>query len=276
MRIQNIIPVSIRRFLGNWWYHQAALRKKKALLKKLQGKGTVCNICQWEGARFSDDPWHPGTVCPHCGSQVRHRMLTALLDGKSSFPELQEHPLFHGKTVLHFAPERQLRHRIEKASKKYISSDYDRGDIDLKLNMSAMPTVTDASFDVVIACDVLEHVPDDGAAMRELYRILKPNGIAIITAPQKDSPSATDEDPNITDPEQRLKKFGQCDHLRIYGDDLEERLTATGFQVTIINTASFSNTDSDRFVLAPPKHSSHPLATNNRRLYINIRPTSRI
>ncbi|HLB33143.1 MAG TPA: methyltransferase domain-containing protein [Chthoniobacterales bacterium] len=276
MRIQNILPLTIRRSLGNFWHQQTTTRNKRRLLKKLQGKGTICNICQWEGARFGDDAWHPGTVCPHCGSQVRHRMLTAMLDGRSSFPELQEHSLLAGKTVLHFAPERQLRHRIEKASKKYISSDYDRGDIDLKLNMSAMPTIADTSFDVVIACDVLEHVPDDRAAMRELYRILKPNGIAIITAPQKDSPSTTDEDPSITDPEQRLKNFGQRDHLRIYGDDLKERLTATGFQVTIINTASFSTTDSDRFVLVPPKRSSHPLATNNRRLYINIRPTSRI
>jgi ubiquinone/menaquinone biosynthesis C-methylase UbiE len=41
----------------------------------------------------------------------------------------------------------------------------------------------DASFDRVIAAEVLEHIPDDMAAMREIVRVLKPGGLAAITVP---------------------------------------------------------------------------------------------
>ncbi|GAA3839059.1 class I SAM-dependent methyltransferase [Sphaerisporangium flaviroseum] len=46
----------------------------------------------------------------------------------------------------------------------------------------AMP-FPDASFDRVIAAEVLEHIPDDMAAMREIHRVLKPGGLAAITVP---------------------------------------------------------------------------------------------
>lgn len=41
----------------------------------------------------------------------------------------------------------------------------------------------DASFDRVIAAEVLEHIPDDMAAMREIVRVLKPGGRAAVTVP---------------------------------------------------------------------------------------------
>lgn len=41
----------------------------------------------------------------------------------------------------------------------------------------------DANFDVVLALDVLEHVPDHAAAMREIARVLKPGGIFVSTVP---------------------------------------------------------------------------------------------
>ncbi|MBP2703369.1 class I SAM-dependent methyltransferase [Microbispora sp. RL4-1S] len=41
----------------------------------------------------------------------------------------------------------------------------------------------DASFDRVIAAEVLEHIPDDMTAMREIVRVLKPGGRAAVTVP---------------------------------------------------------------------------------------------
>ncbi len=41
----------------------------------------------------------------------------------------------------------------------------------------------DAGFDVVLSCDVLEHVKDDELALREMCRVLRPDGYAIITVP---------------------------------------------------------------------------------------------
>lgn len=262
-----LLPKRLRFFLGNKYHDYKASSQKRKQLDSLKGYGVACNICSWKGRSFADDHWHRFTVCPNCGSQVRHRLLTAALDGKSSYPELLESRLLSNKDILHFAPERQLRDRIRKISRRHVTADYDRGDCDMKLDMSSMPTVGDSSFDAVIACDVLEHVPDDLAAMRELYRILRPGGIAILSVPQMDSPSVTDQDPSVVTEEEREKRFGQKDHVRMYGDDFITRLSATGFDVDVITDTNFKPEAVSLSVLRPPIRSSHPLATNERRIY---------
>jgi SAM-dependent methyltransferase len=47
---------------------------------------------------------------------------------------------------------------------------------------TAMP-FADGSFDVIIAAEVLEHIPADQAALREIARVLAPGGIAAVTVP---------------------------------------------------------------------------------------------
>jgi SAM-dependent methyltransferase len=267
MRLQDFIPLSIRKFLGNKWSALNSWTTKKTSLWNLRGNAVSCNVCNWHGKAFADDHWHPGTVCPNCGSQVRHRLLTATLDGRCHSKELAESVLIAGKDIIHFAPERQLRERIQASSKTYVTADYDRGDCDLKLDMSSMPSITDGTFDIAIACDVLEHVPDDLAAMRELYRILRGGGTAVLSIPQMDPPSVTDSDPLITDPSERERRFGQKDHVRMYGDDFTDRLCEAGFTVTTVTEKDFEPDDVLRLGLTPPIPSNKKLATNFRRLY---------
>jgi ubiquinone/menaquinone biosynthesis C-methylase UbiE len=94
----------------------------------------------------------------------------------------------------------------------------------------------DNSFDVVYCSHVLEHVPDDRKAMRELARVLKPTGWAILAVPIFNE--KTFEDPTITSPEERERVFRQSDHVRIYGRDFVDRLRESGFDVTVDRFAS--------------------------------------
>jgi SAM-dependent methyltransferase len=99
------------------------------------------------------------------------------------------------------------------------------------------------SFDVIFCSHVLEHIPDDRKAMRELCRVLKPGGWALFMVPLKEG--NTEEDPNCTDPRERERRFGQWDHVRIYGMDLVQRLEEAGNTVTVIAGPSLAETKQD-------------------------------
>ncbi len=87
------------------------------------------------------------------------------------------------------------------------------------------------SFDLILCSHVLEHVPDDRTAMKELFRVLAPGGMAILMVPIALERATTDEDPSVIDPHERIKRFGQFDHVRLYGRDYVDRLRAAGFEV---------------------------------------------
>jgi ubiquinone/menaquinone biosynthesis C-methylase UbiE len=89
----------------------------------------------------------------------------------------------------------------------------------------------DNCFDVIICSHVLEHVPDDRAAMREMYRVLRKGGWAAILVPTRTGQVKTFEDPGVVSPEERTRLFGQADHVRRYGQDVKNRLEEAGFAV---------------------------------------------
>ena len=62
---------------------------------------------------------------------------------------------------------------------------------ELLLSSAEQLCFIDNLFDVTLLIEVLEHIPDDTKAIREAYRVLKPGGIAIITAPNKRFPLET-------------------------------------------------------------------------------------
>jgi hypothetical protein len=223
-----------------------------------------CNVCGWEGRRFDSDEWHPFTICPNCRSQVRHRLMVGALADRD---DLSYARIIDGKTILHFAPEPVLQNVLADRAAKYVTADFLRDNVDLRLDISDMHPVGSNSFDVVVACDVLEHVPDDRRAMREIHRILSPNGYAILTVPQKDHSALTYEDSSLVTPAERERAFGQWDHLRIYGDDFVGMLESVGFQVAAINEANFPEQAVRRHVLFPPVLSQHALATNYRKVF---------
>lgn len=114
---------------------------------------------------------------------------------------------------------------------EYLSADLGSPHAMVKMDITATG-LADDSFDLIYCSHVLEHVRDDRAAMREMFRVLKRGGRALIMVPIKSG--ATLEDPALTDPAERERLYLQSDHLRLYGlEDLRERLAAQGFEVQV-------------------------------------------
>lgn len=110
----------------------------------------------------------------------------------------------------------------------YITADIESPLAKVKVDIHQIP-FPDQSFDVVLCNHVLEHVRDDRQAMREIARVLKPGGWAILQVPFF-SPvqEETVEDITIEDPRERERRFGQDDHVRKYGRDYVKRISSCG------------------------------------------------
>ncbi|MDQ2976130.1 MAG: class I SAM-dependent methyltransferase [Acidobacteriota bacterium] len=236
----------------------------RRMLWNLRGNAVQCPACEWHGSHFLEDLWHEGTICPKCQSDTRHRLLLASFQ---YLPEFSTNSFLAGKNILHVAPELQISHNLNKITRKYVTADLQRSDVDIKIDITRMPSIASESFDIVIACDVLEHVYEDSAVLAEFYRVLRKDGTAILTVPQSDHAATTYEDKSITSPQEREKAFGQWDHLRIYGADFVDRVRAAGFKPHVVDEDSFDESVVERLVLRPPQLSSHPLATNYRRVF---------
>lgn len=166
-------------------------------------------------------------LCPDSLSLERHRLLWLYLQRKTNFFQA---PL----KVLHIAPEICFLKKFEKLSnlQEYITADLESPWAKVKMDIHRMPFADD-SFDVVFCNHVLEHVTDDLQALREIRRVLKQGGWAILQSPLDWNLPKTYEDKSITSPQEREKAFGQSDHLRLYGRDYAERIASVGFRVVV-------------------------------------------
>ncbi len=133
--------------------------------------------------------------------------------------------------VLHFAPEQEFYKRFKKQTNiKYTTTDLLSPLADVKADICNLP-FQDNHYDVILCNHVLEHIPNDTKAMQELYRVLKPGGMAILQIPQDLSRATTFSDDSIVDQKERAKIFGQYDHVRVYGRDYFNKLRSIGFRV---------------------------------------------
>lgn len=191
--------------------------------------GVECNLCGWTGKKFVNfytgyDHVYKNAVCPQCYSHPRHRSYSLILQQILSG--------LNGKAkTLHFAPE----HHIQQVITSFANVDYLSVDIDHHKAMRREDiknlSFKDHSFDVIICIHVFEHIDDDKRAMAEIYRVLKPGGVALLDVPIDLERAVTYEDDTITTPEARTKAFWQWDHVRLYGRDYSQKLRDIGFQV---------------------------------------------
>jgi len=183
-------------------------------------------------------------LSPSTLSLERHRLLWLYLRNETDF-------FSKDLKVLHFAPEQAFYNRFKKQKNlNYTTTDLESPLADVKANICNLPFESD-SYDVILCNHVLEHIPDDTQAMQELYRVLKPGGMAILQIPQDLSREKTFEDNSITDKKERAKIFGQYDHVRVYGRDYFDKLRSIGFKGDEVDyTAKLSNEEVEKYCLA--------------------------
>jgi SAM-dependent methyltransferase len=217
-------------------------------LKRIAHTGGAhqCVVCGTSVRRFMDQGYgHPvlehlqvvggmrkaSDECPICRSNDRVRLIHL-------FTQYHSDLLVSPKRLLHVAPELSLAdiwsnvHTLD-----YVPADLDRQRYRhlrglQSFDLQAAP-FADESFDWIICNHVLEHIPDDQLAMRELFRLLKRGGTALLQVPISLVRGATEEDPGLTDEVERIRRFGQRDHVRLYAGDYYDRLAAAGFAVTL-------------------------------------------
>ena len=222
MRIKKIISKSFPNISREVYYKLNLIRYK--------GDKYFCPVCENSFKEFlpGPDKFRSDSKCLGCGSLERQRLLWLYL---KNIVQINKRDI----KLLNIAPD----YATQKKLKKLKNISYASIDINLELAWEKQDITrlnfSDNSFDVILCYHVLENVADDKKAMKELFRVLKSEGWAIIQTPYEKNRKITFEDFSITSPKEREEVFGQEDHVRIYGLDYFNRLQDAGFILNVDN-----------------------------------------
>lgn len=230
--------------------------KRRLVLHKFVGDEYQCPVCKTKLRAFKPlfrkflaaiEAGHPfpfkqlqtfnwrSYSCPSCDASDRERLFVLYLDRiQPSLDPQRRHRL------VEFAPSRMLRKKLSRnPAFEYRSADLFRRSVDDNIDITDM-AYPDNHVDIFICSHILEHVPDDRRAMRELHRVLKPGGFGIVMVPLVNGRDRTEEDPGLPREERHLR-FGDHDHVRQYGiRDFQDRLEAAGFQIDLLDKEYFT------------------------------------
>jgi SAM-dependent methyltransferase len=167
--------------------------------------------------------------CPHCGSHDRERHLVLFFNKLNLWPELDK------KIVLHLAPEHHLSAAVAAAGPaQYVMGDlFPSNESIRKVDIEGI-AFPDSFFDLVICNHILEHVANVDVALAEVQRVLKSGGRFVCQTPFAARLSQTFEEPDLKSPEDRLFFYGQEDHVRLFGRDIEARIHRAGFSGRLV------------------------------------------
>ncbi len=209
------------------------------------GNNFYCNCCSKSFRKFlpKGNKTRLNAQCPYCLSLERTRVLDLYLNNELN--------IFNQKNIkiLHFAPEFALYRKLCKLKNiEYIDADINQAYARNVFDITNIP-FPDNYFNYIICSHVLGHVPNEQLAIKELYRVLKTDGFALILTLLSGN-ERTFEDNNVLSSEDKLKSYGESDLCRLHGKDFAIRLQSIGFYVeTIDYRLNFSNDIQKKYAL---------------------------
>jgi len=222
------LKAAIKKLLFSGLYSIARKFYRKLRAVWYAGNKHECPVCGGKYRTFLPYGMNnrANAQCPGCGLVERHRLLWLYLSKKTDF-------FTNENKVLDIAPMSFFQDKCQVLPNlEYLSADIESPLAMVKMDITEIQYPAN-HFNCIICYHVLEHVSNDMKALREFFRVLKPGGWAILQSPIDYNRDHTFEDPNITDPHERAKAFGQHDHVRLYGRDYPKRLAAAGFKVRV-------------------------------------------
>jgi SAM-dependent methyltransferase len=241
--IKNITPMVIRlsvweiRHVSFWhgirYFVHFFIEKFRLILDNFSKNETAvkCICCGESFSRFVHFigyDYMPGSFrCPRCESYQRHRFL-------HYFMEKEVLPKYGKGVILRFSPESTFDLLIKRYPELiYYGTDICTKGVSGRLSFlsdaQSLPLL-DESIDLIVSIHVLEHLPSDFQAIREICRVLSPEGVAIVMVPQERREFTLEYyKPNAR----------EHNHYRVYGRDFIERLSSC-FGVSVISANEFA------------------------------------
>ena len=185
-----------------------------------------CAVCTWQGPEFHGSNHCESALCPRCGAIGRDRWLFHCLT--SCVPGIGRHT-----RLMETSPRLGDTYKDAMSAKVgYLASDYDqrahKADVAIDLQQIDLP---DEHLDVLMTSHVLEHVPDTGAALDEIRRVLRPGGSMVLLVPVLQGVTAPPAEPEFHGDDTPV--FWR------FGLDLTGTLRAHGFETRLLCTADF-------------------------------------
>ncbi|MDA8095555.1 MAG: class I SAM-dependent methyltransferase [Betaproteobacteria bacterium] len=174
-------------------------------------------------------------TCTNCGASDRERLYALWMD-----QEIEKGRFSPGMSAIHFAPEAPLSRKLSRFGLfDYKTADLWMRGVDFKADMMDLP-FEDQRFDFFVCSHVLEHVPNDDQAIKELYRITRCGGCGILMAPIVVGLAKTVENPGATNEADRWRLYGQNDHVRLYAhNDYTNKIRSHGFHLEELGVQHF-------------------------------------
>ena len=216
------------------------------------GRQYQCPCCGWHVRGFMGrSGWSVHNYdgyCPRCNAKARHRRLWLYLRNQTGLFDSRQR-------VLDVGPAPGLARALggcKNLDYVAVGTEENTPRISVVGDIRVLPFV-DSCFDVVLCQHVLEHVDDDRTSLSEIRRVTKQGGWAVISVPLS-LDGRTHEDPSITDPAERERLFGEPGHVRMYGNDLVERLEDAGFETTFHHANKIPAEECERHGLRRDEH----------------------